>query len=290
MSSPTAPATGELPSARRDPLARVFELGRRELPVGVAIGLVGALVVHGGAFVHAAQSLIQMGDFAEAVASFVVERQRASIDIDKIEIPPELEKPPETKPAETEPEPVARTAEKAAPEAAPAAAEAGKVMTQEPNADDPLDLTGDSFVTGSSDRYAGGTTAASGTSKVAVDDPRAKGGEGPKGNGTAPRGGPAPAPTGKDQSRPSTPTSRSWNCGFPAEADFDQVDFATVMITVTVGTDGRAKSVSVLSDPGHGFGKQARSCAMRMSYTPGLDRNGQPVVKTTSPFPVRFTR
>ena len=32
-----------------------------------------------------------------------------------------------------------------------------------------------------------------------------------------------------------------------------------MQLTVTVGTDGRAKSVTVLSDPGSGFGAQAKT-------------------------------
>ncbi len=86
------------------------------------------------------------------------------------------------------------------------------------------------------------------------------------------------------------PTSLSWNCGFPAEADMEQIDYATVTLSVTVGADGRAKSVTVLKDPGYGFGSLARSCAFRMRYAVGLDAQGKPITKTTAPFPVRFTR
>jgi hypothetical protein len=45
----------------------------------------------------------------------------------------------------------------------------------------------------------------------------------------------------------------------------------------------------VLKDPGFGFGKAARTCAMRMPYTAGLNAAGQPVEQTFS-FTVRFTR
>jgi len=286
--------TPSLPE-RRDPLARVLELGRRELPIGALIGILGALALHGAAAAKAGLSLYHLALFAERVQSVVVERQRASIDIDKIEAPPlpkiEDEKPVEKQPEEKLPVPPKAAAKDQPTEAAPPeAAQAGKLLTQEPSADDPLDLTDQGFVTGEGDRYAGGTTAASGTSTTAVRDPRARAGGKPGSTGEKPGAPASTAPAGKDQSRPSAPASRNWNCGFPPEADFDQIDFATVMISVTVGTDGRAKSVSVLSDPGHGFGRLARSCAMRMQYNPGYDRNGQPVVKTTSPFPVRFTR
>jgi hypothetical protein len=92
--------------------------------------------------------------------------------------------------------------------------------------------------------------------------------------------------------RSPTPESLNWSCGFPAQADMEQIDFATVTLTVTVGLDGRAKSVTVLKEnpPGFGFGNLAKSCAFRMRYSVGLDAQGKGVTKTTPPFPVRFTR
>lgn len=280
----------------RDPLDRVLALGQRELPIGVALGAVGAFIVHGVAVFQMATTLIDVATFAERVRLVVLERSQASYDIELPE-PPEPPPPPPPEPEKEEPAAKAPEVKEApAPEAKageppPAAAEAGKVLTQEPSPDEPVDLTGEGFVTGTSDRYAGGTTAASGTSKTAVKDPKARPGGAAGGKGDKPGGVPGGTGTGaKDGSRPATPTSRSWNCGFPPEADFDQIDYATVMISVTVGTDGRAKSVNVLSDPGHGFGRLAKSCAMRMQYNVGVDKDGQPVVKTTSPFPVRFTR
>ena len=174
---------------------------------------------------------------------------------------------------------------------APEAAEAGKLLTAEPDPDEPLNLTGEGFITGNGDRYAGGTTAAGGTSKTAVGDRGAKAGGQKGGTGTkpGPAGGGAPA---ADRSRPAGLIGGgNWNdCGFPAAADMEQIDYAVVTIAVTVDASGRAKNVSVLSDPGYGFGALARSCAFRKSYTPGYDKAGQPVAKTTPPIRVRFTR
>jgi protein TonB len=48
--------------------------------------------------------------------------------------------------------------------------------------------------------------------------------------------------------------------------------------------------VKVVSDPGHGFGRAARMCALGRRYTPGNDRAGQPITGTTPPIKVRFTR
>ena len=45
-----------------------------------------------------------------------------------------------------------------------------------------------------------------------------------------------------------------------------------------------------VEDPGHGFGRAARMCALAHRYQPGLDKNGAAAVATTPPFNVRFTR
>lgn len=62
------------------------------------------------------------------------------------------------------------------------------------------------------------------------------------------------------------------------------------MIQVTVKPDGSAESVNVLQDPGHGFGREARKCAMRKRYSQGLDVDGNAIGGITKPFRVRFER
>jgi periplasmic protein TonB len=79
-------------------------------------------------------------------------------------------------------------------------------------------------------------------------------------------------------------------CPFPAEADAEQIDQAKVTIVVTVRPDGSPLAVKVLSDPGHGFGRNARMCALGKRWTAGLDRNGQPTTGTTPPITVKFNR
>jgi protein TonB len=86
-------------------------------------------------------------------------------------------------------------------------------------------------------------------------------------------------------------TAGNWNdCGFPPEADMDGVDSTVVSLTVTVSTEGRPTAVTVLKDPGHGFGRLARQCALRKSFQTGQDRGGRPLTMTTPPFTVRFSR
>jgi protein TonB len=161
------------------------------------------------------------------------------------------------------------------------------VLTAEPDPDAPVDLTGDGFVTGNGE-FRGGLTSGNGTAKTAVRDLHAQPTGAPGGTGTA------PAPVAKapveELSRPAMPLSTSWNdCGFPAEAQLDGIEFGVVTLVVTVNTDGRAKAVAILADPGSGFGNHARQCAMRRTFQPALDKSGHPIVASTGPIRVRFT-
>ena len=291
----TSSSADKPPSQRRpqgelvDPLAPILALGRRNLRIGAIVGVAGTLTVHGAPAADAATSFGDMRDFANRVLTTVQDRLKGEIDVDAEKPPP----PPPPPPPEPEPPPQKeappppRAAANEPPPPPPAPAQAGKVLTQEPDPDEPVDLTGEGFVTGNADRFAGGVTHAQGTATSAVRSVNAVPSGVPGGTGTAP----APPPPAEDKSRPATPDqSVRWNCGFPAEADIDGIDNAVVTIMVTVSPEGRAKSVSVAKDPGHGFGKQARDCAFRMPFVAGLDPTGKPTTKTTAPFVVRFTR
>jgi protein TonB len=270
----------------RDPLGRVIALGGGAAFSGSVLGVLGAVALHGMLAVRGLTALIDIGDFAEAAQAFIAASRPNEVDVDlsEPEKPPEIEPPP----PEPEPEPKIQKVQSTQPAAAPEAAQAGQALTAEPTPDDPLDFT-DTIVTGPGTSYAGGTTASKGTSTTAVRNPGAKSGGKPGGTGTSTSPTAVAAPT-QNLARSPAPTSLSWSCGFPAEADMEQIDYATVMLSVTVAADGRAKSVTVLKDPGYGFGALARSCAFRMRYNVGLDASGKPVTKTTPPFPVRFTR
>ena len=105
-------------------------------------------------------------------------------------------------------------------------------------------------------------------------------------------GPPSGAVKTNDRSRaPELLGSLDWNdCPFPREADAAQVHHAVVMIQVHVKADGSPESVTVLDDPGNGFGREARECAMRKQYAHGLDAEGRPVAGAAKPFRVRFER
>jgi periplasmic protein TonB len=298
-----APTEAHAKSARRrrsvgrvaptfDPLQRILFLMERERRIGMSIGLAGALIVHGAAAAHGYSALLDLGAFAAAIRSAVVDDVRATYAV-------EVHKPPPPPPVPTAepPEPEKPQPQQKAPAAAqnqtqdkpPAPAQAAKVLTAEADPSEPLDLTDQGFVSGDGDRFAGGVTSATGTSRTAVRNLNAKPGGVVGGKGTGPAA--PPPPPKQDLSRPASPAVLTWDdCGFPAEADVEQIDFMRVTVVVTVGTDGRAQSVTLLKDPGYGFGNQARQCALRKSYNVGFNADGKPVVTTTPPFIVTFRR
>jgi protein TonB len=100
-----------------------------------------------------------------------------------------------------------------------------------------------------------------------------------------------PASAGPDRSRAaSLAGSKEWKCDFPPEADVDQIDQAFVVVQVATRTDGSPDRVSILSDPGHGFGRAARVCAMKEHYDPALDRDGNAIAGSTKSIRIRFER
>lgn len=213
------------------------------------------------------------------------------------EKPPEPEKVEEEKAPEappivnTPPPPKAPTPETKTAPPPPQAAAAGQVLTAKEDPNAPVDF-GDTIVQGDAGAYAGGVTDSKGTSKDAVYDKRAKGSEFDGGNGSGPAPTVQPAPQGPDLSKPASPASRDWNCShlFPPEADEADVNQAVVSVIVTVRPDGSPGAVKVVADPGNGFGRAARTCALSQRYTAALDRDGKATTGATPPFTVRFTR
>lgn len=207
------------------------------------------------------------------------------IDLVKEEEPPPP--PPDPEPVKEEPKPETPppVAEKAAAEPPPAAAQAAKVLTAEPSPDEPLDMT-NTIIQGTGDKYTGGVTSSTGTGKTPVRNPAASASGVPGGTGTAPA-----APGGVDKSRAAGVSGSSdWDCPFPPEADATQEDLAFVSIKVFVGADGRAQKVTIVKDPGHGFAREARTCAMQKKFLTALDATGNAVPGETKEIRVRFER
>jgi periplasmic protein TonB len=278
---------GELNGYRRaalprpDPMARVLSMGPR-LPVSATVACAVLLHVGMAAGATAASLFDEIFAWQRGIRDVIAYRLgQYEVEIQREETPP----PPPEPPKEDEPEPPKPVPKQAVPPPQPAAA--AKVLTADPQPSDKVeDLT--AFVTGSGSTYAGGTTSAQGTSKTAIYNPAAAATGTPGGTGTAP----APAPRKEDRSRaPGLLGATDWNdCPFPSEADAEQIDQSFVLIQVKVKPDGTPENVSVLQDPGHGFGREARKCAMRKKYSQGLDADGNPTGGQTKPFRVRFER
>jgi len=270
----------------REPLARVLDLDGKTATT-VAVAGILAIFVHGTAVARTALVSLDLLRWTEDLNARVALRLAETIDVETLK-PPE---PPPPPPPEPDPPKEVVKAPPPAPKDAPpppppAAAQAGRVLTQEPDPNEPVDLT-NSFVQGNATTYAGGVTQAGGTSNTAVYNPNARATGVPGGTG-APQAPPAPV---VDRSRAAGLSGSSdWKCPWPSEADSEQIDDAYVMVQVTVGPNGRASQVRVLQDPGHGFGREAQRCAMKETFTTALDRDGNAIAGVTKAFRIHFER
>lgn len=70
--------------------------------------------------------------------------------------------------------------------------------------------------------------------------------------------------------------SARWDCPFPSEAESEGIENAKAVLRVEIDALGQPKKVEVTQDPGHGFGREARRCAMRRRWMSRLDRSGAP--------------
>lgn len=269
----------------REPLDRVLHIGDHAWQT-MSAALLVALLFHGTATARAMLKSPELFNWARSIQNRTIMSLADTIDIEteKPKPPPPPEPPVEDKPlAPTEPLPP--TLKDVPPPAPPEAANAGKVLTSEPDPAAPVDFTG-GFVSGTGDSFVGGTTQVGGKGTRPVYNPSARATGVPNGTGA-----PAVVPPGPDRSRAAGRAgSDEWRCDFPPEADADQIDEAYVTLQVLVGADGHAKRVTIVQDPGHGFGRMANQCAQRETYQAQLDHDGRPVEGQTRPFRVHFVR
>jgi protein TonB len=287
---------------RRDPLHAVLTLGDRTAKVGGAIALAIALSTHGVASARALLALYPLQRATRHIRSGIHDFLWTMYDV---ELAPDAAEAPKPPPPPPEPEPVAEPTPappapnvNAAPkppsddpyEPPPTPAQAAKVLTAPARDDEPLDLTGQGFVTGDGSGPGYGMVSAAGTGDKPTFNTAANLKGKPGGTGTGAPAAPPP-PVGPDLSKPpGLIGGTGWSCPFPPEADVDGVDQAIASIVVTVRPDGTPLSVKVVIDPGHGFGRAARLCALGRRFSPALDRAGQPITSTSAPIKVRFTR
>jgi protein TonB len=181
--------------------------------------------------------------------------------------------PPPPEPPPPEPEPPPRRAKAEPRSEPPPPAQAGKVIAQDPGPAEPLDLTGNVFVTGTADAYAGGVTSSSGTNPQAVESRVVE-----------------PTAPPRDLSAPVGLAEEDWRCPWPALAESADVNHAVAIVKVRVRADGTPTEASVVSDPGMGFGEAAVACALRARYQPARNSSGAAVASLSPPIRVRFTR
>jgi protein TonB len=257
-------------------LDRVLDLGGDKAMRVLVVAFVLTIAAHGAAAVRTGYIHAEMIAWTLHLDAVLNARLAQQIDI-------ETEKAPEQKVVEEkkEEQPVEKMVVKQ--DTPVAAARASQILSANPN--DVMDFTKDVYNVGESERFSGGDTRSDGTNDKAVSAPHvaAVG----TGNGASPA---PPQIVAVDLSRTATLAgSGEWRCPFPPEADADQVDEAAAIIEVIVGADGKPSRASILQDPGHGFGREARGCAMRESYVAALDRDGKPVLSSKK-FRVKFER
>jgi protein TonB len=278
-----------------DPLDRVFALGVPDRRRAIALALAAAIVVHGGM----AGAIRLRGE--------VLRREAPLLGAQEVVIEREMPPPPPPPPPEPEPPPspppqppkvnenvtAPASDPSGQPDEAPAAeaAQAGEVLVQESEEEeeeDPDDPDENTFVTGDAGTYAGGMTASTGTSALAVHGSVVATGGVPGGIGTAAM---APKPAARDRSREAWLDVTSWDdCDFPGEADRNHIRNAVVEMKVTVRPNGTAHSVTIVDDPGFGFARTASACALKHKFAPAHDREGNNIWGTTPSFHVGFHR
>lgn len=201
--------------------------------------------------------------------------------------PPSTAKPPPppTRQAPTPASSAPRLANraKAAPPPDPSAgppppAQASQVVASD-RPSDPLDFTDFDIATGAGAHFAGGVTASTGTNTQAVHtatvDPNAR----------------PDRPQGEaNLAHPVRLPAKDWRCPWPQAAESLGIDEQVVVLQALVAADGRAASVDLLADPGHGFGQAALTCARQAKFEPATDAQGRPYGATSPAIRVRFSR
>ena len=275
MSHPTSPSP--------DPFERVLEMGSEVSPVAGVVGALTAFMVHGATILLT---------FAIPPDDAMINAAMATLVIDVVTEPAapepepvvEIPKPPEPPP----PPPKATEPEDPYEDIVTPPAEAAKILTAPTEPNEPPAPPEQGFASGNGDGLGFGMVAGSGDGDAPTYNSRARVTNVTKGPLSDPSKPPPPSTTERDLSRPASVVyGFTSDCDFPDGAD---VDTAVVQVAVTVGIDGKAQRVEVVSDPGQGFGAAARVCALKQPYRPARDKTGRLVLSKTPPFRVRFTR
>ena len=204
---------------------------------------------------------------------------------------PEPEPPPELADPELAPTPAQDPGRRPAPSApsrrvgqarqgqsAPAA-EAGEIVATGAAKPGPVDFTDNTFVTGQASAYVGGVSASDGANQVPVPEQAV--------DRAAKRTG---KPGRSSQARPVQLSGNEWRCDWPYAAVAQGIYEQSLVLRVLVRSDGTVERVTVVNDPGRGFGSAAIACARRTRFMPALNADGEPIRAMSPPIRVRFTR
>jgi periplasmic protein TonB len=267
-----------------------------------ALGFSVALALHAGLWLLSRLSGPSLETWSARVAAMVHRDLRANaptaIETPEPKLPePKLPEPklPEPKPEPPEParaeparaeptraEPAPAPPQPRAPSARPqppaAPAAAAQVIAAEPDA--PVDLTADTFVTGTASAYAGGATTARGTNTQPVSPEQL----------TQPVAKDSTAAARGTAARPVSLTSEHWRCPWPAAALAQDLYEQSVIVRAWVRADGSVEQANVVDDPGNGFGAAAIACALRTRFNPARNARGEALRALSPPIRVRFTR
>jgi hypothetical protein len=255
-----------LPSASTDAPPRIVDVvlaGRIDRPMGRStLAAALAMAVHLGLLAWATTSGTSLQTWSAQLAARLHEelgRER----VVELTPPPPPKPPPTAAPAPERP-PLARATrpvQRRADSRPPPPAQAGRIIAQEAGPRAPIDLTGDTFVSGTAQAYAGGVTSPTGTNPNPVEtrevDPKAPPGE-------------------PDRSRRVALVEEGCH-SWPPEAEAEPVDRKDIALRLVVRDDGTVSSAHLIGDPGHAFGAAAVQCALRSRFDPQLDSAGRPV-------------
>jgi protein TonB len=245
-----------------------------------------ALMLHGALLFEVASLRVEPPSKEKQIKEYLVDVEPPKTPEPKPEPSPEPIKEATPEPVSKDPAPIEKSP-KASPQPKaepPPPAAAGKIVAAEPDPSAPVDFGDNTFITGDAKVFAGGTTTKDGTNDKAVHtkevDPKST-------QKTSITTAPPSAPS---KARPVSLEESRWSCAWPKEADREQIDEQSVVLKVMVDVKGKVTSVSLVQDPGFGFGAAATACAYKTKFSPALDVKGDPVASLSPPIRVRFTR
>lgn len=240
------------------------------LAASVTASLCGGLVVLGGAMTNLARARSTPAAAARPMTTFEV------IDVTPPAPPPEptpvAPTPPPIRERVHAPREAAPTPEPTAPDEPPPLAQAAAVIA----AEDTLDFTGESFVTGNAMGYAGGVTHRDGNSATAVH------------GATHTTPGNGQGQTIASRARAARLDMSSLECAGLTFADDGDMESELLVLRLRVDRDGNVIAVRAEQRSDSAIADDVIDCAHQWRFEPALDIRGEPIAALSPPLRVRF--